>query len=111
VPPIYKNLQTLYGINIVPSDTTMRERLDMLPIDHFRRPFKTLFAHLQRGKMLERFKCLGGHYILSIDGTGQYSSDKVGCENCCVKHHRNVKVTYYHQMLGAIYIVECLYCI
>lgn len=101
IPPIYKNLQTLYGINIVPSDTTMRERLDMLPIDHFKRPFKKLFAHLQRGKMLERFKCLDGHYILSTDGTGQYSSDKVGCENCCIKHHRNGKITYYHQMLGA----------
>lgn len=98
---ISKNLKKLYGINVVPSDTTMRERLDILPIEHFRRPFKKLFAHLQRGKMLERFKCLGGHYILSTDGTGQYASDKISCENCCVKHHRNGKITYYHQMLGA----------
>ncbi len=41
------------------------------------------------------------YYIVSIDGTGQFSSKKVHCKNCCEKHHRNGEVTYYHQMLGA----------
>ena len=47
---------------------------------------------------------MNGYYIVSIDGTGHYSSTKISCKNCCEKHHRNdrdVSIIYYHQMLGA----------
>ena len=30
-----------------------------------------------------------------------FSSHEVHCEQCCEKHHRDGKTTYYHQMLGA----------
>jgi hypothetical protein len=38
---------------------------------------------------------------LSIDGTGDFSSTEVHCENCCEKYHKNGSITYYHQLLGA----------
>src|SRR3990167_2152313 len=98
---IKRNLTTLYRIKNVPSDTCMRERLDMLLPRQFRRAFKTIFAYLQRGKQLERFKFLNSHYLLSIDGTGHFSSDTIHCKNCCIKKHRDGTETYYHQMLGA----------
>jgi len=94
------NLKHLYGVQIAPSDTCMRERLDELTPNQFRRPFKKIFAHLQRSKLLERFKVFDEYYLLSIDGTGQFSSKKVHCENCGIKMHKNGEVTYYHQMLG-----------
>lgn len=28
----------------------------------------------------------------------------MNCEECCEKHHRNGKVSYYHQMLGAVIV-------
>jgi hypothetical protein len=59
---------------------------------------------LQRGKALEKYRYLNGHYIISIDGTGQYSSENVHCQNCCEKHHRNGHIEYYHQMLGAVLV-------
>jgi hypothetical protein len=99
-----RNLRTLYGVEKAPSDTCMRERLDVVLPKQLRRPFKKIFAYLQRGKALEKFRYLDGHYIISIDGTGQYSSDCVHCENCCEKHHRNGRVEYYHQMLGAVMV-------
>lgn len=98
---ISRNLKNLYHVKEVPSDTCLRERLDMLSPREFRRSFKTIFAFLQRGKILERYLYLGKYYLISIDGTGQYSSSKVHCKNCCEKHHRNGEITYYHQMLGA----------
>ena len=52
---------------------------------------------LRIGKALEKYRYLDGHYIISIDGTGQYSSEKVHCDCCCEKHHRNSRVEYYHQ--------------
>jgi len=98
---IRRNLRNLYNVNKAPSDTCLRERIDMLSPRNFRRPFKVIFAFLQRGKVLERYLYFGKHYIVSVDGTGQYSSNKVHCKNCCEKHHRDGEITYYHQMLGA----------
>lgn len=103
-PWIRRNLRTLYGVTKAPSDTCMRERLDtVLPVQ-LRRPFKKIFAYLQRGKALESYRYLDGHYIFSLDGTGQFSSEKVSCECCCEKHHRNGRVEYYHHMLGAVLV-------
>ncbi len=101
-PIIRRNLRTLYHVDKAPSDTRLRERLDQLPPSHLRRSFKQIFAALQRGKALEDYRYLNGRYLISIDGTGQFSSNKVHCKNCCEKKNRKTgEVTYYHQMLGA----------
>lgn len=102
--PLRRNLKRLFGIENAPSDTTMRERLDEISPSKIRRIFKKIFAQLQRGKVLEAYQYLGGYHIISIDGTGQYSSNKVQCENCCQKVHRSGEVTYYHHMLGAVLV-------
>lgn len=98
---IRHNLGTLFGVNHVPSDTYMRQQLDEVDPKTLRKPFKLFFAQLQRGKALEAYQYLGGHYLLSLDGTGHFSSHKVHCDNCCEKHHQNGTVTYQHQMLCA----------
>lgn len=100
-PPIEANLKALYHVKNPPSDTYLRERLDPIDPTYLRPAFKTLFALLQRGKGLEGFEFFDGYYLLSLDGTGDFSSDKVCCKNCCQKTHSNGNVTYYHQMLGA----------
>ena len=94
------NLTTLYGIKTIPSDTYLRERLDELPASRLPGAFTSLMRQSQRGKVLERFSDSDGYYLLSIDGTGYFSSHEIHCEQCCEKHHRNGDITYYHQMLG-----------
>lgn len=103
-PWIRRNLRTLYGVDKAPSDTCMRERLDVVSPEQLRRPFKKIFSYLQRGKALESYRYLDGHYIVSLDGTGQFSSEKVHCECCCEKNHRGGRVEYYHHMLGAVLV-------
>ncbi len=101
---IRRNLRNLYGVDKAPSDTCLRERLDTISPRQLRRGFKQIFSHLQRGKALEKFRYLDDHYIISIDGTGQYCSKKVHCNNCCEKNHRGGGKTYYHHMLGAVLV-------
>ena len=84
--------ETLYGVGRVPSDT--RERLDEVDPRQLRHCFTKLFQLLQRGKELKEYTY--GHYVLSINGTGYFSSDKVHCQNCCEKHRRDGTTTYYH---------------
>ena len=101
---IRHNLKSLYGVERAPCDTYLRERLDEVDPALLRPAYKALFALLQRGKGLEDFTVFGNHYLLSIDGTGQYSSKHVHCDQCCQKHHRNGTTTYYHQLLGAVLV-------
>ena len=103
-PLIQANLHALYGVTRAPSDTTLRERLDAVDPELLRDAYKRLFALMQRGKGLEGFSYLDDHYLLSIDGTGYFSSEQVHCDQCCEKHHRDGRITYYHQMLGAVLV-------
>jgi hypothetical protein len=98
------NLKSLYGIERVPSDTYFRECLDQLDPYELHPLYKAMFGALQRAKGLEGFSFLDGHYLLSLDGTGYFSSKKVHCEHCGEKHHRDGTITYYHQMLGAVLV-------
>lgn len=97
------NLRSLYGVRRAPSDTRLRERLDEVDPGELRPAFKAVFAAVQRGKGLEGFEWMG-HYLLSVDGTGQVSSSSVHCGNCCERHRRDGRVTYYHQLLGAVLV-------
>jgi len=95
------NLKAIFGIGQIPCDTSMRKSLDPIVPEQFRSAFGDVFRQLQRGKVLERFQFLGG-YLVSLDGTGYFSSEKVHCESCQVKKHKNGTVTYQHQMLAAV---------
>ena len=102
--PRAENLRTLYGVERAPSDTAFRERLDEFDPGALRPLYKALFRILQRGKGLEDFTFLDGHYLLSVDGTGYFSSKTVHCAHCGEKHHRDGTTTYYHQALGAVLV-------
>lgn len=98
------NLKTLYGVEQVPSDTYMRERLDEVLPKRLQRAFKSCLSAVQNGKLLRRYYFLDDYVLVSNDGTGLFYSDSVHCENCCVKHHRDGKTSYYHQMMCSVIV-------
>jgi hypothetical protein len=95
------NLKTLFNIHKIPSDTQMRTRLDLIDPAALRPAFTKVFQLLQRSKVLDEFRFLETHHLISLDGTGMFSSHNVYCDNCCVKNHKNGEKTYYHQLLAA----------
>ena len=98
------HLQTIYGLDRVPCDTRMRERLDPVAPESLRPSFTLVFRQLQRGKALEPMVFLDGHSLVALDGTGYFSSKTLHCDSCLHKEHRNGSITSYHQMLGAAII-------
>lgn len=99
------NMRALFGVEQVPSDTSMREAIDEVDPSAFRSAFQDLFTRVQRGKALEQFRYLDGKYLISMDGTGLFSSNKVHCDSCMVKTNRKTgENTYYHQMLGMVIV-------
>jgi hypothetical protein len=95
------NLGQVYGIGKIPSDTRMREILDSVDPQSLRPLFNDIYRQLQRGKALEPMVYFEGCYLLSIDGTGSFSSEKLSSASCMVKKSRSGKTTYYQQVLGA----------
>jgi len=97
-----QNLNTIYGIGKVPCDTQMRTILDKVDPEELRASFKGPFRQLQRGRALEHMVFSEGCYLLSLDGTGFFSSKKLHSDICLKKVNKKTgEVTYYQQMLGA----------
>ena len=96
------NLKRVYSLEQVPSDTQMRAILDDVDPQNVKSSYRDIFRELQRGKALEKMVFMEGCYLLSLDGTGYFSSQKVHCDSCLERVNKKTgEVTYLHQMLGA----------
>lgn len=98
---IRHNLENLYGVGQAPCDTQLRDICDPIDPVHLRGAFNDIHRDLQRHKAWEAYRFMEEYLLVSVDGTGQFSSGSIHCNDCCVKHHRNGEVSYYHQLLGA----------
>lgn len=94
------SVQHLFQVKDVPSATRLKEIIDPIPSEYLRPAFNNIFRELQRGKVLEKFQFLEKYYILALDGTQTFQSDKIHCKKCLVKEHKNGKLSYSHQMLA-----------
>jgi hypothetical protein len=98
-----ENLKKIYELENVPSDTQMRTILDSVLPAGIKPIFKDVYELVKQNGVLEQMKFLG-HYFISLDGSGYYSSNKIHCDNCLErKNSKTGEITYHHQMLaGAI---------
>lgn len=97
-----ENMKRLYGIGQVPSDTQMRAILDPVDPLSLRPVFNDVLRVAQRGKLLEEFAFHENGYLVALDGTGYFSSEKIHCPCCLEKvDSKTGEITYSHQMLGA----------
>ena len=96
-----RNLQMIFHMKKVPTDTTMRETLDPFDYEQLRPVFRNVFTRLQRNGGLQKLSFLDGYYLLALDGTEYFSSHQIHCPKCCEKHHADGTITYHHLLLGA----------
>lgn len=99
-----ENLHTVFGIDTIPCDSQMRTILDPLALSSLRAPFCSVFRQVQRGKDFEKMAFYDGHYLLSGDGTGYYSSAKVSSPYCLSKKSKNGEILYYQQIYAASFV-------
>lgn len=103
-PIIRSNLQHLYGVDQAPCDTQLREIADPVHPESLYPAYNALFRQLQKGKVLDQYRFLDGHYLVSMDGTGHFASARINCPECCIKERRNGEISYYHQLLAAVVV-------
>jgi hypothetical protein len=95
------NLKRIYKIEMVPSDSQMRTVLDDVSPEAIRPLFKEALVQLQSSKVLSEMVYMGQYYLLTLDGTGYFSSTQVHCAACLEKKNRQTgQITYSHQLMG-----------
>lgn len=100
-----QNMKNVYRIENVPSDTQMREILDPVSPADLRPMFNDVFRQLQRARALKRYVFYDDCYLVSIDGTQYFSSNKVHCDSCLQKKNKKTgEITYSHQMVAAVLV-------
>jgi hypothetical protein len=95
------NLQTLFQVESLPKDSQMREVIDEIESQELEPLFEDFFRPLQRGKHLEGYRVLGDYYVISIDGSGYFGSEKIHCNGCLEKGSKKGSKRYEHQIVQA----------
>lgn len=95
------NVNTIFGVHDIPKDSQLRNVLDALPPEAIAPIFTKFLSSLQRGKHLVPYQLLGGNYLIPIDGSEYFSSEKIHCPHCLYKKQKKGKLRYSHQILQA----------
>lgn len=95
------NLRTLFHVTSIPKDTQMREVMDDVDPAQITPLFDDFFRPLQRGKYLEQYRVLDGRYIVALDGSQYFSSEKISCPGCLIKEGKKGVVRHSHQIVQA----------
>ena len=96
------NLKSIFHVRRIPCDTQMRTILDEIPPEQLGRCYRAVFSRLQRGKALEQMEFLDGYYLLLMDGTEYFRSEKRHSPFCMEKTNSAGTTTYYLQTMGAV---------
>jgi hypothetical protein len=102
------NLETIFGVHEVPSDSQMREILDGVPVELLRQVLPALFAKVRRAGWAMDFKSpvpsgahQGAYYSAMLDGSDYFHSTKVQCPGCVRRTDGHGHVHYHHTVVSA----------
>lgn len=101
------NLERIYQIKSLPSDSAMREAIDGIQPADIQNCFQVPWQLLDKQGILKKYQVLGRYQCLLFDGTEHYCSASTPCEHCLTKVHKNkkgevTKTTYHHQALATV---------
>ena len=95
------NCQTLFDIPKIPTDNQIRDMLDPAEPELLHPVFAEPIAILEgMNGGLDKFRRLGGHVLIALDGTEYFGSKKIHCHNCSTRQRGKGEKEYFHAMLG-----------
>jgi hypothetical protein len=102
------NLETIFGVHEVPSDTQMREILDVVPVELLRQALPELFEKVRRAGWAKEFQSTvpsgyhqGDYYTAMLDGSDYFHSTKVQCPGCLHRTDTSGEGHFYHTVVSA----------
>lgn len=101
-PIAVDNLKKYFKINAIPDDDTIRNILSIIPTKSVNELLKLINQRLERKKIINKLKFMERYELLSIDGTGQFSSYKIKCSKCTTKNIDGNTLYMHNQLVATI---------
>jgi len=98
------NAEKLFELREIPSDNQIRNLLDPVSPRHLEGCYRRIFQDLEQTEILERRRSFGNQFLLAMDGTEYFSSQKIHCEQCSQRLLKNGKINYYHSALTPVIV-------
>jgi hypothetical protein len=98
------NAESLFGIEQIPCDNQIRTLLDPMAPYHLFPMFSAILGSLAESGELDPFRVLGGHLLVSLDGTRYFSSKKIHCPNCSHRTLPDDSVLYFHDVITPVIV-------
>ena len=98
------NLERVFGIKDVPSDTQMREILDGVPPEQLRQVLPEVFQRMQRTGWTVRFVTRveeKNYYTVALDGSQYFHSTTIHCVGCLQRQSADGQTHYSHVVVAA----------
>ena len=98
------NLERVFQVEELPSDTQMREILDGVPTEPLRRVLPQTFEQMRRVGWTTRFVTAVArqkYYPIVLDGGEYFHSAQIHCPHCLRQRHANGEIHYSHVVVGA----------
>jgi len=98
------NAENLFGMKNIPSDSQIRSLLDGVSPNYLEPIYQLVFERLETGGVLEGFRSYAKSYLIAMDGTEYFSSQKIHCPDCSHRQLTNGKNNYYHSALTPVIV-------
>jgi hypothetical protein len=96
------NARTIFGIDKIPCDNHIRAVLDEVSPSELYSMFPYIVNAMDEAEYPDAFRIMNDNILIALDGTQYFSSDKIHCDNCNVKNHKNGKMTYSHSAVTPV---------
>ena len=98
------NAQSLFGLTQIPCNNHIRDLMDPVHPGRVMPVFTHALEGLGQAGHLEGFRSYNNNLLFAMDGTQYFASNKIHCQNCSTKQHKNGTVTYSHAVVTPVIV-------
>jgi len=98
------NAQTLFDMAQIPCDNHIRDLMDEVDPSNVYPVYHYIFNGIKDSGHLDAFRSYGNNLLCALDGTHFFSSNKIHCQNCSTKEHKNGTTTYSHAAITPVFV-------
>lgn len=93
------NAPTLFCLGQVPTNNQIKNILDEIAPETLFSIFSWVCQKLRQSGILQPYESLKRNLLVAWDGTEDFSSQKLCCEQCSSRTHQNGSVTHFHSVI------------
>jgi hypothetical protein len=86
------NASSIFGVHAIPRDNQIRNLLDPVPPETLFPLMSAMSDELYCQGYLEAFRSVNNTFLIALDGTDFFSSEKISCPCCSTSKLKNGKI-------------------